>query len=323
MSPFQILLRAVSAIPALSQAIDIRFNERNVPFVPNVIVPIASRPYPAGSAFDAPITLQYRSTIHRGYEDSYNASLRNGIRLSYDSVLIPEHETIFAEDRGHVYIPNTRVFIGIGRGGYLMNERGPISVLRNDTFRTGVLILNDTARVDFNRSCLSGSVARMQYHFRRENSFTRCSIVEIGYRAIWPHDDAALTIEPSIHLTSMNALADAPFAGVLSMPATIADDIYALMLVAGGVMDRHNRTVTNCNFGSLIDRLPEIRLSFPQSGAAVGIFPEDYIVFNAESNECILNFHRQRETWYFNPLAIPNVNVHVTANEVFICDTAP
>jgi hypothetical protein len=98
--------------------------------------------------------------------------------------------------------------------------------------------------------------------------------------------------------------------------------IINLILDAGAERESQSSLISGCNRESLIALLPNILLIFPQSGARIVLYPDDFIRFNIERNECSLDSGSTGSSlgMNLNPLLIPGINFHITQTELLICD---
>ena len=300
-----------------STIIPIRFSEYNQPFIPSATIPGVYSRDSSGlrhSFFDVVVSFERNSGIRCGTHDEYDYAVMDGIRLDGDFPLVPRAQTDFSDytDRWSAVSGRSRstgISVGVAPTSHLMTEYNTISILRNISSNTGVLILSDLDAIQFNRSCVPGSIAPISYP------------LNVEYRAAYPNNadgpgrEILLTPQraPSFHIGN-----------ILTLPNTMALAIYDTIRESRAVRARGSNLVTNCNLGSLRDRLPTITLNFTTTNAAVVLYPEDYMSFNATSNECILRFDRQEgddQHLSINPLRFPDVNLHLTRDGILICDS--
>ena len=276
-------------VSVTSISIPIRFGPDNQPFIPDALslIPVGTHPYIRGSD------------------------------LSQVKLVFEEFSTVRPSPVGDDYIdlsaldmdPFVRYLcqsdmIGIGHKSDVLEEYRTISILRSGPSQNGLLILNDTNGENFDRSCLVGSIARIPRNTEL-----------VQYSLIWPSDEAnaigeqAFTDSPT-HLSSSS---------IVELPPSMVFELY-LIILRGQEPFRALNVVDNCNYELQMSRAPKISLTFTQSGTRVILFPQDYIVFKSDTNQCVLKFSRASHDSRINPLAIPGVNVHITQNDVYICD---
>jgi hypothetical protein len=301
MSLLRDLIFAVSTIPALSQVINIRFNEFNNPYIPNVLVPDLTV-FDRGEGYEpivnARLHLDHRSVLAVGLNDFPDHSF-DGVQLPTSLPLL-DHFVLQTSQRGH-----------------LIDTHGPITILRNTSSsnRDGILILNNTFGLEqFNESCSPGSLARIP--FVLDDRWP----TDVTLHANWPSTGRQITGITSDHPTYIDFSWNADFSwGIFDLPRSIANQIYEIIANSGAALA--HGIISNCSMESFINDLPDVQISFPRMNSTIIVFPEDYILFDPRTNICDLNFIREDgAAWRFDPLALPNVNVHVVGNDLFICD---
>lgn len=319
MTPF-LLTILVSAIAA-HISIPFRVNEDRTLYIPDAYVPGVTRAN-VSSVFNVSLKFEDRTKIFRGSNDRGDLSLFDGIYLAPDGfLLIPESQTEIPFQLNPM--DETSIVVGIGRGSYLLREYNTISVLRNISSNSGFLILNDSDATQFNWSCVPGTIGRIP--FREPYSVpsahrSSSTSVEIQYRLVWLNattDVRRSTLStPTIeaYLVSTNSFA---------IPQEMETEILNVINRSGRIITRRNFVdiIDDCDFESLVDRLPIIMLTFHQSGTSIALHPDDYIQFTPETNKCQLNFFGAQRAYFINPLMIPDTNVHITREEVVLCDS--
>lgn len=84
-----------------------------------------------------------------------------------------------------------------------------------------------------------------------------------------------------------------------------------------------NDTIFNCSL-ELMETAPLIQFSFgDQNVPAIFLYPEDYLDFNPSTNSCTFLFSRTDsvDMWGFAPFNIPQANVFVNNQSLYICDS--
>jgi hypothetical protein len=296
---------------ALSQcfSVDICINERDFIFIPNIAVPGLSRFDNASvsSVADVKLTIGHESEIVVSRADTLNTTIFNR------EIIINENLT-FGDVTLDPYrrVPFTDITVGIGPGSAILNTHSRISLLRNRASNYGSLILNDSDASRFNSSCIPDSITHVPFHYRADHGMPHW--VGVEYRLVW--QDQSTTLVNHMVPTRLGAESRA-----LTLPAQLYDTIQRTMTSHGTFLN--GTDVSNCSRAILVERLPHISMTFPSSGSKIVLYPEDYLRFNESNVECRLNIFRSpplSQTFSFNPLMIPEVNIHISNNEIIVCD---
>jgi hypothetical protein len=304
--------------------IPIHFNERNRPFISNVTTAAGDE-----SNTHVMITLHPRSFSVSGPHqvDSRRTTtslvLGNSYLLSSDNIAGPLSLSSPDPDMENL------VCMGIGRGSNFLQGNQSISLLKNITSNRGLLVLNDSNAAHFNASCIPDSISAIPFDnprgFRTRPRFS----VSVQARLILPLGNEMVDTRHNYALIESEMDLGSPYPKMLSLPPAFNNEISRLINASGANRNASNpMIVTNCNFESLIEQLPRIKLSFPDAGADIIFLPEDYVQFNSDINVCRLNVYGDIEDddffaadpLKFNPLVVPNMNLHITNVGIRICD---
>lgn len=314
MSRILLFLYSVNASPI---SIPLRFRDDHQPIIQNVSVPGVGL---ANSSFDAVLTFEPVSLVRVSRDENMDRSRLTDVHSGDNVVLSNLTRTEFKRERMG---EDTLIFLGIGRESFMMEEYQAISMLRNSTSDSGLLVLNDTDAYQFNNSCLPDTISRIEQY-----PFTRHSWVAVdNFRLVWRrsmgHNSDREMIEMPHYPTSLYVSAQSSQAGIVSLPTSMYDEIVKIISGSGAVRNRFRGEIfTSCNRGLFIDQLPLITISFRDSGGSLALLPEDYIQSIPEARECDLRFTRLRGPQYpfLNFFRIPNTNLHITNNAVSICE---
>jgi hypothetical protein len=206
----------------------------------------------------------------------------------------------------------------------LLNEYGSISVVRSVSSDSGLLILNDSQANNFTQFCTPGSVVRVPFHRHRGHESVQAA-ANLEVRALWP-----LTGSESVYAPA----SPTPIAprrssrNLIALPQSLVDAINSVMQNSGAVASVEYRDsdfhymFRNCTLESVLNQLPEIKLVINGSGSEIKLLPEDYLHWNRETNECEKKFTPFEFGYrrFFDILAIPQTNLHITADSILICD---
>jgi|LauGreDrversion4_2_1035121.scaffolds.fasta_scaffold64268_2 hypothetical protein len=297
--------------------VEIQFRLHNEPIIPNILVP--GLELSSAIPLSAPITFGHEAYMRVAEWDRYTILTPyytdNGIYAVNNFVLSPWRTF---RTNWLVHNRNTRVVIGIGPCSELVGLYQSISVIRNNADNYGALIFGDTQRVVFNQSCEPSTFARIPYLgiLDRPNTLVQ---IRFGLRAANSSDYEDFSPSCRNNTASLDTSDDSQ---IVSLPRQMYEVIIMLIIDAGASMESQS-LITGCNRESLIALLPDIVLTFPQSGAIILLYPEDYIRFNIERNECSLNLGPIGSFgMVLNPFLIPGLNIHITRTELLICDSS-
>jgi hypothetical protein len=310
----------------VSRSIPIRFNELNDPIIPNVVVPgFQNRTTLAQTRTTGLALLNFRSACYVLVDDGdeYRRLERGGIRLEDGFVLIPRDEALPDYYHGYEICRNAAGIrvdaiadIGIDPDSFMVQQYNEISVLRNISSDSGVLILNDTDGDQFNRSCVPETIVRIPLLSARFRA------AQMDYRLISQQDgenrQALIMSETPRNPTRLYNPAN-----LLTIPTALTSAIHDAIIASGTVRVGETTTFDNCYFDSLSEQLPKIILHIRENGADLVLFPEDYVEYNRDANQCILKVLGEDSSHQpgVNILRIPNTNIHISSTEMLICDT--
>jgi|LauGreDrversion4_2_1035121.scaffolds.fasta_scaffold18707_6 hypothetical protein len=308
------------ALTAVSATIiPFHFDEDYRPFVSNATIP-GDTDFNASIA--VMITLQSSSYAAFGSLRVNELSGRRGILLGDTFVLGLRIINGLLRYRLFRLEVDNMIHLGIGRASRLLEHYGAISVLNNESSGTGLLILEDLDAVNFNLSCTPGSIIRIPFRDRRDTlGELSDSTIGVSHALVFRNGTEALDREWSTSSVHSYAV---PYPTSLGIPEHLAREIHSIIdSSVAGRRDRMSSKVPNCNFRSLIDQLPQIKLSVTESTAEIVLSPEDYIAFNRETSECIVRIAiaTRQSTPFLNPLAIPGINMHITIDGIALCDS--
>jgi hypothetical protein len=295
--------------------VDVQFDEYNRPIIINATIPGLFRSSRENaSSFDVVISMSSRSVIEVGSEDSFDSASFTG-EISTPENFLLNRDTFTLDLLTHMRCTRTVVMVGIGRRSSLLDTYERITLLRNDSFGSGVLILNDSSASNFNSSCVPESVSMIRLDHNVGHGLDQ---FDISYRMERPQ---RLSLEQiTVELTSHIPAKFRAVEELLTIPSPLARQIYHIITASGAMIDENHSSATSCNRESLIELLPDVTLIFSGSGSRLVMEPEDYISFDDITNVCRLNFMTILTTPFFNPLALKYLNIHITRHELLICD---
>jgi hypothetical protein len=314
-----LILEIVLLAASYAHFVDVRLDELNRPVIFNATIPGLFSSLQGGnsSLFDVTLSMERESLIDVGREDTYDSATfsgeihtSNNISLStnYDSA---SRLTGWNNDTTHVEV-------GLGPRSFLLDTYESISLLKNGS-ETGVLIFNDSNANFFNTSCVSGSISPIALHYDPESMQYQVQVtyglVRPARGGLEPLDLQSYWGRPLGHWTGQR---------LLNLSSFLIDELFDIITTAGGIVDDDEIIIRNCNRESLIDQLPDLTLTFHGSETLLVLAPDDYFHFsNSPGNECELKIARRRvdDLLYFNPLALKGVNIHITRNQLLLCDS--
>ena len=293
------LLLAHFAFCTLVNNIDIQFKPDGSVVIPNVVVRGLIDP-----THDALLTIAQYLGINVGSRDidseiTGEMIAENGFRVEPGIAGIAVSPAL-----------NSRIYFGIGPGSALLNRYGSISVLKTSP-NNGSLIMGDSES-SFRIFCVPDSVISLPYH-RMEWRF----VVQMQYWLNFASGESTVHEQSNRFPSLISSSSDK----MLTVPLSMADAIINIITGTGATSDTRGG-FSNCSRESVIERLPVMQLR--QSSSAIVLYPDDYMTFDDEGNECGFNFNIPDSRWAdvtINPLRFPSVNVHITGREIFICDT--
>jgi hypothetical protein len=210
-----------------------------------------------------------------------------------------------------VPISNPAVTVGIGPGSHLVQTYGEVSIVKNYTSNSGLLMLGESTH--FNQSCVPGTISRIPVEHGPDGYR-----VGIEYRLNFPHSEVDAIVE--------NPFIPPSLSGDLSMlilPTILSSAFRGFFSAFQVTSDSGRQVLTDCDPNTVFQGLPTLTLTL--SAARIVLYPEDYMDFNSDRNECEFRLPMysidDHPVLEFNPLLIPFVNVKITNQEIFICDT--
>ena len=198
------------------------------------------------------------------------------------------------EDIHPDFVPSSANFgmIGIGHRSALVDEFESVSILKNGTGNTAVMVSGQPNELDgFVASCVSGSIMRIRLGLSRDTFRARIS----------PGDEQLIEYR----------MAPYPF-GILTLPQPLVE---SMML---NIFTNYSGLSTSLPHG-----LPNLTVSIDNVGTLV-MFPEDYIYRNVQNGELYFRTSPQTVDYqhFFDPSVLPNMNVRFTSRFIEICDAA-
>ena len=209
--------------------------------------------------------------------------------------------------------PGRPSLLAMGYGSSLLEQQGPLAIVRNPNNSTaGDLILRST-REFFEASCVPGSIM---------------SIREISHYVI------IQTVEDGDHIleTPTPFVFSANYKSILSLPEASFRRYIQKMVALGGIepqethaalMNERIISVGNCT-AELVAQLPSIRVQFTDPSLMhIELEPADFIQVNNESRTCTLALDINADQMVlFNPLRVPFMNIRMSFGGVIqICDS--
>lgn len=341
---------AVASSTPVPQFFNVRLNEHNIPIIMNATIPELAR---FSSSF-----LDVVLTMHE-YESTYVYMAPPLVRGLPEGISIYAGDEFLGRPRGGARYRRTNdtphVMMGIGMRSHL----GGVSLLKNESNSSGVLVVNDFNLIHFMASCHPDSVSVIPLQNSRnyvmhifegreefEDIARRIEEHAVMSRRYHPAPgrsggpeprdhhvpwvsfglESQAGMEPIITTTTGTSVTATPLYfwssnKLVSLPSDITDQIFGIIAETGGVVDELNHSISNCNPNLLRERMPYVTLAFAGAHALLRLLPDDYLVLGS-SDECQLNFKRTTYVNAFNPLALKNVNVHISGdNELRICDS--
>jgi hypothetical protein len=142
--------------------------------------------------------------------------------------------------------------------------------------------------------------------------------VGIEYRLNFPHSEGDVIVESPFIPPSLSG-----DSSMLILPTILSSAFRGFFSAFQVTSDSGRKVLTDCDPNTVFQGLPTLTLTL--SAARIVLYPEDYIDFDSYRNECELRLPMysidDHPVLEFNPLLIPFVNVKITNQEIFICDT--
>ena len=289
-----------------SSPIDLQINDDGFLFIPNGTVP-GIFGYPSiDSGFNLMLSISSASRIHIS-PDYVHGSIYNGSIFTANGLLLTSARRPAILELDNVDVDcedGNPVSVGIGPGSSLLESYGSISVLKNSL----QLIFGDNDLRVFNASCVEETIARLPF-----THLSGLYTADIQYKS--RRGNSAVSISGLV-----TGLGD-----VMTVPASIGLDIVRTILSTGAVRLASDSFIfTPCDCDRLLGILPSIEFHVNETGASIVVFPDDFMLFDVEGDQCSFKYAIEGEydqSMTFNPLMIPNVNVHIRNDEVIFCDS--
>ncbi len=301
----------VASIAGLIPPIDVQLLSNGLPpFIPRTLLTTESGPMEA----DGFLTLDPLCSIH---------SSEFGNTTFTGEIISSSHLTLCSESTFSVLRPggntSTVSWVGIGPGSDLLRSHGAISLLKGFDARNASLVVGESSLDQFHQSCTNGTILRFPHR-----STINGTVVDIGFRWIWPTGDNGQPYVIEERPRSPVILGGQ--AKLVTISVDFALPIVAIILTSGAVRNGppSSMSFTNCDLNILAPQLPNLVVTFDGTEGFLTLYPDDYIWFHRSANECYLNFGippAGTDISRFNPLVIPNVNSHITNEEMLICGT--
>lgn len=233
--------------------------------------------------------------------------------------------------------------VPIGPGSDLLRGHSPISLVRDNVSHSGRLILGDVEAQHFNLSCDLSTIMHIPYEYLDEVNDYGFSNVTYELLMIPPsshsssgvdqhqlHQQFNHTIETSMRPTVLGGgggVSRVVSNGhIADIPERLANEILQAIANTGALIRPGDPIIIDeCDFSTVIARLPHVKLTFPGNAGYLVFHPDDYFVFIEEwGGYCTVRMdraHAHHPALVFNPLRIPHVNVHITPEYIRICDS--
>ena len=223
------------------------------------------------------------------------------------NVQMQDHEMVYTDDS---YAIST---MGVGPGGFFQQTARSVSVIRFVN-QTGEIILGLSVENFVQEHCVANSSLTMP--FFQTGSFGA------GLNRMSPF--GTVQIEGSHREPSLVEINFSDTWTLLSLPYVMILDIYHVLGVVGPVEDHTQVRFSDCE--TIIEHLPVVDLAFSDNRdimRTIGVLrlsPQDY-VRQLGNNICEL-LVVSGPAWmvWFNPLLLPDVNIHTTEDHMTICD---
>ena len=277
--------------------------------------------FPSPEYFDIRIDPDSGPTISSKSVSRIGLSARLGNRSAL--LAIGKHD--------HIQDSFLRMF-SIGPGSPLFARRGPISVLKNITSNfSAQLVLNDVRAEIFSSSCDPGTRFRIPLEYiAYRDAF---GISNIGVQLLFPPSEAMRSDQqlngehpPVVVVATHPPGVILQHTGLLVLPPLLHNEITQLFIDTGAERTYYGGPFHPCDRDPLIDRLPRIIITFLSSSSnhQLVLYPDDYVQFTPLSRSCRLivsEYFLIGGPLEFNPLSIPDVNVHIARDHLEFCDS--
>ena len=230
----------------------------------------------------------------------------------------------------HIDAVALRMF-SIGPGSPLFVRRGPISVLKNiSSTYSGQLVLNDAGAEMFSSSCDPRTRFRIPLEYiAYRDAF---GISNASFHLLFPPSEEVGSVQqpngehpPHVVAATHPSGIVLQHTGLLDLPPTLQNEITQLFIDTGAAQQFFGGPFHPCDRDPLIDRLPRIIVTFPSSSNhQLVLYPDDYVQFFPLLRSCRLivsEFYSNERPLRFNPLSIPDVNVHIARDHLDFCDS--
>ena len=216
--------------------------------------------------------------------------------------------------------------LSIGPGSLMFTQHGPITVLKNVSFLSdsGLLILNDNGARNFSSSCLPDSVYRIPILYNQNQD--AYVISNISYQLLFSSEEPRIhSLNGMLITTTFPSQVSLKMAGIIDIPPLMVQEIIGIFNQLGASQPYQFAPFYPCDYESLMARLPLIIVTFLAANRnQLVLYPDDYVEMYPPSMFCRLIVNELVSVdrpLGFNPLRIPNVNLHIASDHIEICDS--
>lgn len=315
-SPVMIILTFLLATSTsgLIPPVDVQLRDGTPPCIPNVLVRTNSSVFEVNGYLTMNPQCFIRSRILHNTTFTGEVSLTNNLTICSES---------YIGDRPPAGDAITMVAAGIGPGSNLLSLYDSISFVKGHDAQNASLIVGASSLDQFEQSCVVGSMLRIPH-----TPTTNGSIVELEFSWVWPGRRSSETDGRPMAIMQgpRTQVVLGGEAKMLIIPGSFASPILAIILASGAIRNTTASTLffNNCIYGDLVAQLPLLIVNLQGTENFFTLYPDDYFRFRVPENECYPNFAvspSSTDSLSFNPLMIPNMNIHITNDELRVCDS--
>ena len=207
--------------------------------------------------------------------------------------------------------PESTTF-AIGPLSRLVQQYRSAAVIRRLNTNDGEILYSASSH-DLESFCVSGS--RLRIPLQQPGSY--------AWGAVWTVDQSVMSGGIQIHFGEIDLGKNFAFPRVLALRISELMSRNNQGMAVSTVREGFLETIyTHCDI-SVIQQLPIVEIRFGDHGH-LKIYPEDYMVHDADANECLENFVRipNDVLMTVDLLKIQNINILITEDSYHLCDTA-